>query len=89
MLVAEAVLCAALGLAAGLLFFRALRANVSLYLERGAGWQPLALHLARLLLMGGLMTAIALEAGASGLLAALAGVIGARAIALRAARRAA
>ena len=82
-LAAQAAAGGAVGFAAGLLFFRALQHNAALYLETGPAWRPIALHVARLLLLSALLLGIVLASDAAGLLAAFAGILAARAVALR------
>lgn len=89
MLLVDAMAGFTLGLAGGALFFRALRRNTVLYLAPGPAWRPLALHALRMLLLGGLLVGSVMAGGAAGLLATFAGVLAARAIALRGARGAA
>lgn len=81
----EAALFAALGLAAGLAFFTALRLNVGLYVSGGSVLLPAAFHVGR---MAALAVALLLvvQCGAVALLAALAGLLVARAIVLRGSR---
>lgn len=89
MLATQAAAGAAVGMLAGLLFFRALRSNAALYLREGAAWRPIALHLARLLLLAGLLVGVVQAAGGAGLLASFAGILAARGIVLRSERSAA
>lgn len=81
---------AAIGMVVGLAYFAALRINVRLYLGSGARSRsalfpallPALLHAGRLLAVGAVFLVIAGQ-GAGALLAAFAGFICARAIALR------
>lgn len=78
------VLFAALGAAAGLAYFWALRANLRLYFER-RGWAAVLLAL-RLMGVAALFWLIA-QAGAAALIAALAGFLAARFLFLLGVRR--
>jgi hypothetical protein len=69
------------GLALGLLSLASLRLNADLYLGGGLA-RPIALHLARLGLIGGALVLVAHQ-GAGPLLACAAGLVLARPIALR------
>ena len=85
-LVLSVPIAAVAGLFFGRLYFSAMQRGVVLFVA-GAGWQrPAALMLCRLIAAGAGF-ALAAWFGAAPLLAALAGFLGARAIALRTARR--
>lgn len=73
---------AALGLGAGLAYFRALAAAVTQTLEAGPRARPVALHVARVVLAGIFFWAVSTQ-GAVALLAAFAGFLAARRIARR------
>jgi N-ATPase, AtpR subunit len=77
----------AAGIVVGLVYFRLLDKSIALYGRQGRWFGPVALTLGRLLGVG-LLLALAAHFGALPLLAAFAGFLLARAIALRAARRA-
>lgn len=81
MLLAKALLYLTLGGVLGAAYFSALDWNVRLYAEAGAGWKALQLHLGRLL---GAVAVFAILArmGALPLLAAFAGFLAARTIAV-------
>lgn len=86
--VATILAMALAGLAFGLVYFAALRRTITLF-STGRGWlAPVALTLGRLAAMAVLL-ALAARLGAAPLLAAFAGVLAARFIALRMTRRAA
>ncbi len=72
-----------LGIAAGALFFRALRLNALLYLGQGPAWQPVVLHVLRLVLLATVLGGAVLAGGAAGLLGTFAGILLARAMVLR------
>lgn len=78
----EALPFALLGALLGAGHFAALRGNVTRYLEGGSPGPALALHLGRLLLSA-LGFALIAPAGAVALLAALAGFLAARTMAIR------
>jgi hypothetical protein len=74
------------GAVLGFVYFRALRLNVQLYVNGGALWLPLALHVGRIaaaVLVFGLLTPF----GAGALLGALAGFMAARLVLVRPERR--
>lgn len=80
----QATLGTVVGLLGGALFFRALRSNAELYLSPGPRWQPAMLHVMRLLLLGALLVATVRLGGGAALLGAFAGILLARAAAMRA-----
>lgn len=77
---------AAIGAAFGLAYFAALRVNARLYLAGTGLGPPFALHVARLA-AAALLFWVSARQGAAPLLAALAGFLVARLIAVRPARR--
>ncbi len=83
-ILAEAAAGAVAGLLAGGLFFLAMRRNAELYLSGGPSWRPAMLHLIRLLLLGALLVAAVRVGGGAALLGTFAGILAARAAALRA-----
>jgi len=83
---AAAVAFAALGLLVGLGYFAAMRRTVTLLADGSTWFGPLALTVGRIVVVVALLTLVA-RFGASPLLAAAIGMLLARAIALRTARR--
>lgn len=79
---ARLVLFAGLGLAAGLAYFRALNANVRLYVEGGGTWRAALVHGLRFAAAAALFW-LAAQWGAGALLAALGGFLGGRFLTLR------
>ncbi len=80
--VATVAAFAALGFGAGLAFFRALRLNVRLYATAGTDARAVGLHVLRLGALAALLWGAATQ-GAGPLLAAAAGFLAARLLALR------
>ncbi len=80
------VLGFALGLGLGVVHFATLQRVTDLYLQAGSPARALALQLARLLVMAGLMVLLARQ-GAAPLLSGAAGLLIAREIVLRRTRR--
>jgi F1F0 ATPase subunit 2 len=76
------VMAALLGAALGFAYFNALRLNARLYLAEGPLWQPVVLHLLRIV---GVVSAFVLIApyGAGALLGALAGFVAMRFVLVR------
>ena len=77
----EVAFCAVIGFVLGAAWFGTLRINTTLYLAGGALWQPVLLQLLRLATIGAAFFAFARQ-DALALLAALAGFLAARAVAL-------
>jgi F1F0 ATPase subunit 2 len=82
----QAAMFAVLGVAVGVLHFRGLRETTRLYLGGGPKARPIALHALRVIVTAAVFVGIA-QRGAVALLAAFAGFVAARVIAVARARR--
>ena len=81
----EVTLAAVMGIAMGAAWCTSLRANTDLYLTGDSVWRPIGLHVLRLAAVGIAFALVAHE-GALPLLAALAGFLAARTLAMRGTR---
>jgi hypothetical protein len=81
---AQAAIGAAFGLLGGGLFFLAMRRNAELYVTEGPGWPAVGLHVLRLAALAALLVGSVWLGGGAGLLGTFAGILAARAAALRA-----
>lgn len=82
-LVVRAALFALVGLALGLVHFAALHRGLRLHLRDAFGLRAVAFHLARFAVTAAAWVVLARAGSAIGLLAALAGFVGARPLATR------